>query len=398
MQVDILDISLPFDYNTFVRTLSNEEKYRMHEKFRMVNEGKAMNARETVSKKPSTVEIEVGLAYEFLLSLIVFNEKKDYEYEMGSEWFETVRTKAGKDLLKTVRFFHSDCNHIWKHLLGIAYDSEPPKDVPALLANLAAIDPLELRLHTIGYYRRNFRRSTPLDVILQAAEGDTEAQQQYIKTASREEGDWSNALRYIFSINADKMKETLLFILQSWYERVFQYYEQQWLPILERDAEAKRTMAATMPLERLIETATNGLLYEPEAGLRRVLLIPSLVERPWNELSEYQDIKIYCYPVADESVAEDGHTPPIRLVRLYKALADERRLRILKLLMNRSYTLQELADEFGVAKTTMHHHLATLRTAGLVRAQADGKFYNLRQDMLSEAAELLNSYLKGKAL
>ena len=364
----------------------------------MSDENKIINERELSSKKPLAVEIEVALAYEFLLSIIVFNEKKYSEYELDSEWFETVRTKASKDLLKTFKFFQSDCNHIWKHLLGIAYDSEAPKDVPALLASIEAIDPLELRLHMIGYYRRSFRRSTPLDVILQAAEGDKEAQKQYIKMASREEGDWSSELHYIFSTDANEMKEMLLAMLQSWYERVFRSYEQQWLPILERDAEAKRAIIASMPPERLIETATNGLLYEQEAGLRRVLLIPSYVMRPWNELTEYQDIKIFCYPVADENITEGEHTPPARLVRLYKALADERRLRILKLLMSRSYTLQEIADEFGVAKTTMHHHMGTLRTAGLIRAQAEGKFYSLRHDMLSEANELLNSYLQGKSL
>ena len=356
-----------------------------------------MNARELPNKKPPAVTIEVGLAYEFLLSLIVFNEKKGYDYELGNEWFETSRTKAGSELLKSIRHFHSDCNHVWKHLLGIAYDSEAPRDVPTFLANVAATDPLELRLHLIGYYRRSFRRTTPLDVILAAAEGDEEAQKQFIKTASRDEGDWRDTLRYILSADAEKLKETILFILQNWYERVFRDYEQQWLPILERDAAAKQEMAATLPLERLIETATNGLLYEPEAGLRRVLLIPSYVMRPWNELSEYQDCKIFCYPVADESLTEDGNMPPVRLVRLYKALADERRLRILKLLTTRSYTLQEIADEFGVAKTTMHHHMGTLRSAGLVRAQADGKFYNLRHDMLSEVSDLLDSYLKGKS-
>jgi len=356
-----------------------------------------MNVRDIPGRKPPTVTIEVGLAYEFLMSLIVFSEKKGYNYEVGNEWFETSRMKVGPELIKAIRHFQSDCNHIWKHLLGIAYDSEPPRDVPTFLANVAATDAFELRLHIIGYYRRGFRRSTPLDIILAAAEGDMDAQKQFIKMASRDEGDWSSELRYIFSIDAEEMKKTLLYILQNWYERVFRDYEQQWLPILERDAEVKRAMVATMPLERLIETATNGLLYEPEAGLRRVLLIPSYTMRPWNELSEYQDCKIFCYPVADESISEDSNTPPVRLVRLYKALADERRLRLLKLLMTRSYTLQEIADEFGVAKTTMHHHLATLRTAGLVRAQADGKFYNLRHDMLSEVSELLDSYLKGKS-
>jgi DNA-binding transcriptional ArsR family regulator len=52
--------------------------------------------------------------------------------------------------------------------------------------------------------------------------------------------------------------------------------------------------------------------------------------------------------------------------------------------------------EFGVAKTTMHHHLGTLRAAGLVRAQSNDKMYSLRQNMLSEVSELLNAYLKGK--
>jgi DNA-binding transcriptional ArsR family regulator len=87
----------------------------------------------------------------------------------------------------------------------------------------------------------------------------------------------------------------------------------------------------------------------------------------------------------------------VRLVRLYKALADERRLRILKMLTTRSYSLQELADAFGVAKTTMHHHLGTLRTAGLVRIQSDEHIYSLRQNTLSEVSELLEVYLKEKA-
>ncbi len=49
------------------------------------------------------------------------------------------------------------------------------------------------------------------------------------------------------------------------------------MPILQRDAEAKRAMKQTMSFERLIETATNGLEYVPEPGHRRVLLIPMFV-------------------------------------------------------------------------------------------------------------------------
>src|SRR5258708_40368270 len=66
------------------------------------------------------------------------------------------------------------------------------------------------------------------------------------------------------------------------------------------------------------------------------------------------------------------------------------------MLMARSYSLQELADEFGVAKTTMHYHLATLRTAGLVLITSNDKEYSLRRNMLSDVSSLLETYLKGK--
>ncbi len=356
-----------------------------------------MNVRYPMGGKPPTIEIEYGLAYEFLLSLIVFNEQGGYEYELGNEWFDTVRAKADPDLLQATALFHSNCNHVWHRLIGLVYDSDPPRDVPAFLAHFEEIEPLELRLHLLGYYQRSVRRSTPLDVIVQAAEGDVEAQRQVLKTSSPDDHDWQEFLHNLFSVDAEKTKSIVMDILQGWYEQVFRDLEPQVLPILERDLEAKRAMKPNMSAERLIETATNGLEYVPEPGLRKVLLIPSYVLRPWNEPCEYQDMKIFCYPVADESVTEDSNTPPVRLVRLFKALADERRLRILKMLMTRSYSLQEIADEFGVAKTTMHHHLGTLRTAGLVRAQSNEKMYSLRHTMLPEVSELLNSYLKGKS-
>jgi DNA-binding transcriptional ArsR family regulator len=356
-----------------------------------------MTAPDITGKWTPTIEIDLGLAYEFLISMMIWNDDRDvYPYEIGNEWFEAIRAKVSPELLKAVKQLGCCSDRGWINLLGLAYECLPPKDVPTFIEQVRATDALELRLHMIGYYQRGSRRTTPLDVIWQAAEGDAEAQRQFLKTSFRENEDWQEKLRYIFSIDPETMKSTFLDIFSAWYAEVFCEMESQVLPILQRDAAAKEALKSTMTPGRLIETATNGLEYVPEPGLRKVLLIPSFIERPWNNFSEYQDMKVYCYPVADESVAKDSAIPPARLVRLYKALADERRLRILKMLMTRSYSLQEIADEFGVAKTTMHHHLATLRTAGLVLARPNESQYSLRHNMLSEVGELLNAYLKGK--
>jgi DNA-binding transcriptional ArsR family regulator len=356
-----------------------------------------MTVPDIPGKWTPTIEIDFGLAYEFLISMLIWNDDREqYPYEIGNEWFEAARAKVSPELLKAIERLGNCSDRGWINLLGLAYECAPPKDVPTFIEHVRATDALELRLHMIGYYQRRTRRTTPLDVILQAAEGDVEAQRQFLKISFREDSDWQEKLRYIFSIDPETMKSAFLDIFSAWYEQVFCEMEFQVLPILQRDATAKQALKATMPLERLIETATNGLEYVPEPSLRKVLLIPSFIERPWNNFSEYHDMKIYCYPVTDESVAKDSTIPPARLVRLYKALADERRLRILKMLMTRSYSLQEIADEFGVAKTTMHHHLATLRTAGLVLARPNESQYSLRHNMLSEVGELLNAYLKGK--
>ncbi|MBV9228773.1 MAG: hypothetical protein JOZ18_05615, partial [Chloroflexi bacterium] len=177
-----------------------------------------MFARDLSGRRLPTIEIDYSPAYEFLMTLIVFSEKKGYEYEVGNEWFDIVRTKAGADLVTAIGMFDSDCNHVWKHLLGLAYESEPPRDVHTFIANVEATDPLELRLHLIGYYRRDFRRKTPLDVILRAAEGDPEAQRQYLKTSFPEEGDWRELLHRLFTLDAEETKSILLDILQRWYD------------------------------------------------------------------------------------------------------------------------------------------------------------------------------------
>src|SRR5438094_7328329 len=173
-----------------------------------------MTVQDLSSRRLPTIEIDYGAAYELLITLIVFKEEKGFDYEVGSEWFDAVRDKAGADLLADINTFQLEDNHIWVHLLGLAYDSKPPRDVPALIAHIETAEPLELRLHLIGYYRRSFRRLTPLDVILQAAEGDPEAQRQYIKTSTNEHGHWQDVLHHLFSLDSEETKTRVLDILQ----------------------------------------------------------------------------------------------------------------------------------------------------------------------------------------
>lgn len=340
------------------------------------------------------VTIETSLANECLMTLSVFSDReKRATYDVGNAWFDSVRELASPDLLANIEQFTFRSNQIWEHLLSLVYDCPNPRDVPTFLSLLEQTDPLEVRLHLLGYYVRAHRRVTPPAIIFQAAQGDAEAQRQLLKTSFPTDADWQKTLRWLLTLDIQATKRVLLDIVRGWYEEVFRQQESHILPILTRDGEAKRALEARMPMEQLIEAAT-GWEYVPEPGIRRVVLIPSYVLRPWCALGERSDTRIFCYPVADESITADKDTPPTRLVHLMKALADERRLRVVKKLAMGRYTLQEIADEFGVAKTTMQHHLTTLRQAGVVRISISDHRYSLRSEVLESLSELLDAYMK----
>ena len=81
---------------------------------------------------------------------------------------------------------------------------------------------------------------------------------------------------------------------------------------------------------------------------------------------------------------------------LYRLLGDEVRLRILHELTDADLTAAELAARIGIERTSLHHHLGVLRSAGLVAARAEGVQswrYTRRADGITGVSAALNRYL-----
>ena len=78
--------------------------------------------------------------------------------------------------------------------------------------------------------------------------------------------------------------------------------------------------------------------------------------------------------------------PPI-VNRVYRALADPTRRRVLALLRERDMTAGELAAEFELSWPTMSGHFAVLREADLIQADRSGSTitYRLNISVLEEA-------------
>ena len=345
---------------------------------------------------PPILGIDVSPAYELVQSLAVVFGGQDgdpYEYEIGDAWLAEARARAGDDLVSRAERVMLGNVDTFTHLTGIVYDTPAPRDVPTFLAHLRQTDADEIRLHLVQFYARETRRMTPASVIRAAVRGDPAARDEFLRTSHPEWEPWTTYLARVLEQDGETYKAELVGVLEEWADRVWKPESLTIMPIIERDAEAKRELQRELPMDRFITTATNGVEFAPRPGIERVVLVPSFVNRPLVTYNELGETLLIVYPVADESVSADAGAPPLRLVRLSKALGDEKRLRILRALAEGEKSLMELAEMFGVPKTSMHHHMIVLRSAGLVAVGVGQKRYRLRSETVPDIGALLGAYL-----
>ena len=74
------------------------------------------------------------------------------------------------------------------------------------------------------------------------------------------------------------------------------------------------------------------------------------------------------------------------LLAFFKAMANESRLRIVGLLAERERSVQELAELLALKEPTVSHHLAALKSLGLVAVRAEGvtRWHALKLEALTQ--------------
>ena len=184
-------------------------------------------------------------------------------------------------------------------------------------------------------------------------------------------------------------------VVHAWLPR-YETIEDRIGRMLERDVSARARQDAIVDPLGFVEQATSGIRLVADSRVRRIVLAPTYFGRPYNSLTKIGETQLICYPIADDALGSaDRLTPPAAAIRLYRALGDESRLRILRLLAERDRYMTELANELQLSKPTINHHLAQLRSAGLVTVTQQGNlsYYTLRRDRVEEAGLELGSYL-----
>lgn len=335
------------------------------------------------------VELITAPAAELLLLIAALQHGDHGSFDLGAPRLEQLEERLGEELLARTRRVTRGGANVPGHLLGLVCEAgagATPDDLVELVERMPA-DELALLLSGA---RSRHHRLAPAPVLRRAIAGNEDAVAAVRAAAAREE-DGEDRLRALLG-DPEGLRDELVAVLRGWAAAVPDLLREAAGPVA-REARSRQATLHEHTAAEVVEAATNGVQLVAEAGMRRVLLFPSYVFRPWVLLIEHDDAQLVAYPVPDEQLDLDRSTPPPNLVTTFKALGDEGRLRLLRRLADGPIGLKDAMEELGVAKSTAHHHLAVLRQAGLVLVNTEDNVYSLRRGQVPQVADQLARYL-----
>ncbi|MGG1686549.1 ArsR/SmtB family transcription factor [Pseudalkalibacillus sp. NRS-1564] len=185
-------------------------------------------------------------------------------------------------------------------------------------------------------------------------------------------------------------RDRSLTLLKAWNEQYFQLLDCDISDRLNRDAKEKEHKLKNQSQEDVILEASRYIIETP--SVKSVCLIPAIHLQPMSFIDHLKDTLYITYPIKD---AKDELT---EVLRLTKALGDEKRLKIMKFLSHEPTTFTNIVSEFGMAKGNIHHHLSILRGAGLlnihVRDKRNTFYYSTNIEIAEELRKKVDQFLK----
>ncbi|MEW6032039.1 MAG: metalloregulator ArsR/SmtB family transcription factor [Bacillota bacterium] len=347
---------------------------------------------------------------EAVLSLQVLYDQ--YHHGALLPWVIRFREHISPETYREIRYFGDNIRE-WLYLLDLALD------LPDLgrMSFGEVVDHIA-SLPTVDFVFRLLGEQVPPMEIQAVFENPANAEVIYRRlgiTNPRRKSELSR----LFESPAEVQRELCRFLVSYW----DQHFEEEfhWVELLLVKGikdEAKRLEEESLP--RFLTRISGGLITRDKkvrrahadhviienvagpieialADLEEIVLFPSLFVAPQSifELSGGRLLMSYSIPPG-VYLRRDTLVPPEHLSRLLKTLADETRLKIMKLMMQDRQCTQGLAVELGLAEPTISRHLKLLREADLISGEKEGNYiyYNLRLEKIAELHMKILDFLR----
>lgn len=344
--------------------------------------------RDLTGRRSYAVEWDVRTAFDFLLSLSAEAGQTDDLPERDRDWLRAAKAAIRGELGDALELYASEFCTV---LAILAVDRPEVRSAADFVALLDATDDATI-VRTLFFGDRDTERQA---LVERAIAGDEAAIDELVRLETEHRHDESRDVIASLYRDPGSAVVSARAVLHAWLPK-FQELEARVGAMIERDYDARAGDRSTLEPAAIVERTTGGIRWLPEPGIRRVILAPTYFSRPYNFVLSGADWRMFAYPIGDGALdATDPLAPAQSVVRLHRALGDDTRLRILKLLTTRDWYLSEIAQQLELSKPTIKHHLALLRAAGLVTLTEEGalSYYSLRRDRLAEGAAELGAFL-----
>ncbi|WDF05594.1 MULTISPECIES: ArsR/SmtB family transcription factor [Shouchella] len=346
-----------------------------------------MDVIHSTVRKRKTYEVVIhrSILWECALGIAaITNDRLLHTLDKPTSYWTKLRSSLSQELQDNLNLVQK--NNSWKALLQLLHRKNY-NDMKEFVDDLQTLSEVELKFTCLPFIGEEYQAVREL-----ASIGDKKACSE-LREASAENPFFPDYITFITTGDASQLRQHLIAVLSQWYEQVIKENVEEVEQILETDYEAKVKMKEQLSPETFVQWATGGIQYKPEPQVFTVLLIPQTCYRPWNIEADLEGIKVFYYPVANASMLPaDPFMLPDFLVQKYKALGDDVRMKMVKILHDRDRSLQEITELLELGKSTVHHHLKMLRSAKLVTVKESK--YTLEKEAFPLMAKDLEAFLQ----
>jgi DNA-binding transcriptional ArsR family regulator len=292
------------------------------------------------------IKVEDSIVYELLLSFLLYKRRANLKYlNKGTDWIGQVNERLTAEFQKELEEFE---DLAFGDVFCLLIENSPDKSqVDLFLKGLEALSATDMYGKLAPYLR----------------EKDSH-----------------------ILLELEKQRDQFVRFLTKWNDQYFQYVDDH--DEYRKAIEGIRSeLNNKMPPEAIVEKFATGLQIEMN-DIQTVHMIPSIYFSPLHTFSIFKERMFVWYPIKAEQSDFD------HILNVAKCLSDRNRLHMLQFLSAGKYTFTEVLKQIGGAKGNIHHHLMTLRSAGLVRIHLAGEgqmFYvSTRKAFINEFKESLH--------
>lgn len=353
---------------------------------------KGLEPRPAAREFSGVVRIDSSICYDFVVSLrALFNPRT---FTKSRRWATAQLPRLGEEVVPKGKFFFQGFDTALGYGAGRVVQRLPEgAGPPGLIEALSGMPAAELAMFMLDTGETSRGR---LDLFRQVLEGDSSRLNDALDGLP---SGWATRCRHVLG-HPEAAQADLVHVFEAHLTQIYSDHVEAVTESIGASMPTALQMLELLPALEAIERLTGGYTLGSDLRLRTIILAPSVFIHPFMSarVDEDRAEALILYGVPSEIFA--GYDPlPVRaeLVTALKAMSDPSRLTVLRLLAVQPMYTTELVEQLRLAQTTVHHHLAQLRTAGLIRQQRDrnGMQYSIRTEPVVGVLRALEDWVLG---